>query len=66
MIRQHTVILDRDLLGASLVVFVMSLTRHDSTQWLTLFSEHVSSIPEVVDFFRIGGDYDYMVTGLSH
>lgn len=61
VIRQHTVILDRDLLGASLVVFVMIRTRHHSTQWLTEFSEHVSSIPEVVDFFRIGGEYDYML-----
>ena len=61
VIRQHTVILDRDLLGASLVVFMMIRTRHHSTQWLTQFSEHVSSIPEVVDFFRISGDYDYML-----
>ena len=61
VIKQHTVILDRDQLGAGLVVFVMIRTRHHSSKWLTAFSEHVSSIPEVVDFFRIGGDYDYML-----
>lgn len=61
VIRQHTVILDRGRLGAGLVVFVMIRTRHHSTEWLNTFSEHVSSIPEVVDFFRIGGEYDYML-----
>lgn len=61
VIRQHTLLLDRDRLGAGLVVFVMIRTRHHSTEWLNTFSEHVSSIPEVVDFFRIGGEYDYML-----
>lgn len=61
VIRQHTVILDRNRLGAGLVVFVMIRTRHHSTEWLTTFSNHVSSIPEVIDFFRIGGEYDYML-----
>lgn len=61
VIRRHTVILDRDLLAASLGVFVMIRTRQHSTQWLTLFSEHISSIPEVVDFFRAGTDYDDML-----
>ena len=61
VIRQHTVILDRGRLGAGLVVFVMIRTRHHSTEWLNTFSEHVSSIPEVIDFFRIGGEYDYML-----
>jgi len=61
VIRQHTVILDRDRLGAGLVVFVMIRTRHHSSEWLKTFSEHVSSIPEVVDFYRIGGEYDYML-----
>ena len=39
----------------------MVKTRHHSTTWLQTFRQHVSSIPEVVDFFRIGGDYDYML-----
>ena len=48
-------------LGLGLVVFVMVKTRHHSTAWLQTFRQHVSSIPEIVDFFRIGGDYDYML-----
>ncbi len=61
VIRQRTILVDRELLGAGLVVFVMVKTRHHSAEWLETFSDHVQSIPEVVDFFRIGGDFDYLL-----
>lgn len=60
-IRNRTVVLDRDRLGLGLVVFVMVRTRHHSAEWLDRFRKHVSSIPEVIDFYRIGGEYDYML-----
>lgn len=53
--------LDREKLGLGLVVFVMIRTRHHSAGWLKTFRRHVSNLPEVVDFFRIGGDYDYLL-----
>ncbi|MEM7320069.1 MAG: Lrp/AsnC family transcriptional regulator [Pseudomonadota bacterium] len=52
---------DREKLGLDLVVFVMLRTRHHSTEWLQAFRRHVLTIPEVVDFHRIGGDYDYQL-----
>jgi len=52
---------DRKGLGLDLVVFVMLRTRHHNADWLKVFREHVQTLPEVVDFFRIGGDYDYML-----
>ena len=61
VIRNRTVTLDRDRLGMGLVVFVMIKTRHHSAAWLAMFRKHVSAIPEVIDFFRIGGEYDYML-----
>ncbi|MEQ9247104.1 MAG: Lrp/AsnC family transcriptional regulator, partial [Nitratireductor sp.] len=61
VIRGRTLQVDRNKLGLGLVVFVMVKTRHHSTTWLQTFRQHVSSIPEIVDFFRIGGDYDYML-----
>ncbi|MGR3378259.1 Lrp/AsnC family transcriptional regulator [Salipiger abyssi] len=61
VIRNHTVVLDRNQLGAGLVVFVMIKTRHHSADWLKRFRKHVSSIPDVIDFFRIGGEYDYLL-----
>ncbi|MES0862986.1 Lrp/AsnC family transcriptional regulator [Ruegeria sp. SCPT10] len=51
----------REKLGLTLVVFVMLRTRHHSADWLQAFRRHVLTIPEVVDFHRIGGDYDYQL-----
>ena len=56
-----TMRLDRAQLGLDLVVFVMLRTRHHSAEWLDIFRRHVLTIPEVVDFHRIGGDYDYQL-----
>ncbi len=58
---KRTAILDRTQLGMGLVVFVMVKTRHHSASWLKEFRNHVSTIPEVIDFFRIGGEYDYLM-----
>lgn len=52
---------NRQMLGLDLVVFVMLRTRHHSGDWLQKFRRHVLTIPEIVDFHRIGGDYDYML-----
>ena len=52
---------DRARLDLGLVVFVMLRTRHHSADWLAQFRRHVLTIPEVVDFHRIGGDYDYQL-----
>ena len=57
----QTVRLNREKLDLGLVVFVMIKTRHHSGDWLETFRSHVSNIPEVIDFFRIGGDYDYLL-----
>ncbi|WP_227272322.1 Lrp/AsnC family transcriptional regulator [Roseobacter weihaiensis] len=61
VIRNRTVVLDRTQLGVGLIVFVMIKTRHHSVDWLKHFRQHVSSIPDVIDFFRIGGEYDYLL-----
>ena len=61
IIRNRTVVLDRKQIGAGMVVFVVVKTRTHSAEWLDLFHTHVSSIPEVIDFFRIGGEYDYLL-----
>lgn len=61
IILKRTLVIDRERLGAGLVVFAMIKTRHHSADWLDRFRRHVSSIPEVIDFHRIGGDYDYLL-----
>lgn len=61
IITGQTTRLDRRKLGLGLVVFVLLRTRHHSQDWLDSFRDHISAIPEIVDFYRIGGDYDYFL-----
>jgi Lrp/AsnC family transcriptional regulator len=49
------------LAGLGLTVFVMVRTRHHSREWLDTFRRAVIAIPNVIDFYRIAGDYDYML-----
>ncbi|WP_269582815.1 Lrp/AsnC family transcriptional regulator [Roseibium sp. Sym1] len=61
LIEGHTVRLDPERLGLDLTVFVMIRTRHHSKDWLETFRGEVLAIPNVIDFYRIAGDYDYML-----
>ncbi|KAA0018851.1 Lrp/AsnC family transcriptional regulator [Salinicola corii] len=61
VIEARRLVLSRQALGFGLVVFSMIRTRSHSRTWLAAFREHVLGIPEVIDFYRIGGDYDYML-----
>ena len=58
LIQSYTARLDQQALGLGLTVFVMLRTRHHSREWLEKFRSVVRSIPNVIDFYRIAGDYD--------
>lgn len=60
-IRGYGAKIDRAAVGLGLVVFSMVRTRHHSADWLRSFRSHLATIPEIVGFYRIGGDYDYML-----
>lgn len=53
--------LDLARLGHDLVVIVMIKTPHHSKEWNTAFRQHVDAIPGVVDLYRIGGEWDYLI-----
>jgi Lrp/AsnC family transcriptional regulator len=53
--------IDIGLLGFDLTAIVMIRTRHHSKEWSEEFRKHVGRLPEVIDFYRIGGDWDYMI-----
>ncbi len=53
--------LDPEKVGLGLTIFVMIRTRHHARDWLETFRRIVLSIPEVIDFYRIAGEYDYML-----
>jgi Lrp/AsnC family transcriptional regulator len=61
IITGQTVRLDMTAVGLSLTVFAMVRTRHHSSEWLKTFRKSVLAIDNVIDFFRIAGDYDYMI-----
>ena len=61
IIKGQTVRPDMTAVGLSLTVFVMVRTRHHSAEWLKTFRKSVLEIDNVIDFYRIAGDYDYMI-----
>ncbi len=48
-------------IGLGLTVFVSIETGDHSTTWLSKFAETVTAWPEVMEFYRMAGDIDYML-----
>jgi Lrp/AsnC family transcriptional regulator len=61
IIKGQTVRLDMQAIGMDLTVFAMVRTRHHSAEWLKQFRKSVLAMENVIDFFRIAGDHDYMI-----
>ncbi|GBQ93943.1 AsnC family transcriptional regulator [Asaia krungthepensis NRIC 0535] len=61
VIEGETIRLSQEAVGLGVTVFVMVRTRFHSREWLSQFREAVLSIPHIVDFHRLAGDYDYML-----
>jgi len=61
VIRKRVALLDRGRVNLGVDVFVSIKTRHHSADWLTRFAEAVSSFPEVVEFYRMSGEIDYLM-----
>ncbi|MAR79252.1 MAG: transcriptional regulator [Rhodospirillaceae bacterium] len=61
VIIKQTAILDQKLLGYNLVAFVSIKTGNHSEEWLENFSSQISKISEVIEFYRMAGDVDYLL-----
>ncbi|MBI1171469.1 winged helix-turn-helix transcriptional regulator [bacterium] len=61
VIRGTRIQVDLAGLGLDLTVLVMIKTRYHSKEWSDAFRRHVELLPEVIDFFRIGGEWDYLI-----
>lgn len=61
VLKGETVRLDSEQLGLGLTVFVLVRTRHHSADWLKQFREVVLAVPNVMGFYRVAGDYDYII-----
>ena len=60
-INSTTALLDANKLGAGLIVFVSIRAAEHSEEWLLKFATVVSKIKEVVEFYRMTGDTDYLL-----
>ena len=52
---------DPDKIGLGITVFVSIETGDHSQTWLDRFAALVSAMPEVMEFYRMAGDVDYML-----
>lgn len=48
-------------LGLGLTVFVSVEAPDHSNEWLSKFASSVAAMPEVMEFYRMAGDVDYML-----
>src|SRR5499426_4908361 len=61
VIQRRVALVDQDKLGLSVTVFVSIETGDHSQQWLERFATLVAAMPEVMEFYRMAGDVDYML-----
>ena len=61
VITARVALVDPDKIGLGVTVFVSVETDDHSEEWLRHFAEVVGAMPEVMDFYRMAGDVDYML-----
>lgn len=54
-------LLDGEKLGLSLTAFMLIKTQQHNRQWYQEFVGVVQSLPEVMAFYRMAGEYDYLL-----
>jgi Lrp/AsnC family transcriptional regulator len=61
VITKRVALINPETVGLGMTVFVAVKTSDHSDQWLAGFAKAVSSLPEVVEFYRMSGDTDYLL-----
>lgn len=61
VIRKRVALLERSRINLGVDVFVSIKTRHHNAAWLDEFARTVSAFPEVVEFYRMSGEIDYLM-----
>lgn len=61
MIRKRVALLDREQLNLGVDVFVAIKTIKHDARWFQKFSRTVVEFPEVVEFYRMSGEIDYLM-----
>ena len=61
VILRRVALVNPESIGMGLTVFVSIETGDHSTAWLSKFAQTVTAWPEVMEFYRMAGDIDYML-----
>lgn len=61
IIRKKVVLLAAEKLDLGVTVFLNIRTDKHTVEWLEKFARVVNEIPEIVEFYRMSGDVDYML-----
>jgi Lrp/AsnC family transcriptional regulator len=61
VIKRRVALLDPVKINTRVTVFVSIRTNTHSLEWLKRFSEVIQEFPEVVEFYRMSGEVDYLL-----
>ncbi len=61
IIRNRIVLIDANKIDLSFIGFVQIKTSDHSEQWYHKFSKIIMAFPEVTAFYRMAGEYDYLM-----
>lgn len=61
VIRKRVAVLDPEKINAGVTVFVSIKTDKHNDEWLKRFAEVIVEFSEVVGFYRMSGDVDYLL-----
>ncbi|WP_206484532.1 Lrp/AsnC family transcriptional regulator [Thalassotalea sp. G2M2-11] len=61
IIKGRVALADPEKLNVGLTVFVMIKTNQHNPQWLSDFGEIADEFPEIIEFYRMSGEVDYLL-----
>src|SRR5437763_10539116 len=61
VIRARVALLDAGLVNVAVNVFVAVRTNQHNKAWADVFTAVVMALPEVIGFYRMAGDVDYLL-----
>ena len=61
IIQRWVALVDPQKINLAVTVFVAVRTNQHSESWFKGFAEAVAEMPEVVEFYRLSGDIDYLL-----
>jgi Lrp/AsnC family transcriptional regulator len=61
IIRKRVALVDAAAVGRGVTVYVTVRTANHSESWLEKFARGVTALPEVMEFYRMSGEVDYLL-----